>query len=302
MGYKAGYTLDRVPVHRRAHSHTHSHTHSYTTDTLDTPISLPCMCLDWGRKPEYPEETPAARGEHTNSAHTGPRWESNPRPWRSKIMVSLFLLSLPLLPVIITLCRSPLRALYHRVCERVLKVLRGKVCVRRTHAYIFCVFLDEVVRREAPLRVLELGMHCGYTSVRILRLLPTSGTLLTVEVDPLTAEKGEEILLVAGFKNSQFQVLPCSSAEAISRLASHLGEDLLDLVVMDHDPEQYLPDLLALQRENLLSKRSVLILNRVAEAGARVVLEYLTTKPHDYTVHQRFKDMLEIRCGNSESF
>lgn len=65
------------------------------------------------------------------------------------------------------------------------------------------VFLDEVVRREAPLRVLELGMHCGYTSVRILRLLPTSGTLLTVEVDPLTAEKGEEILLVAGFKNSQ---------------------------------------------------------------------------------------------------
>ncbi|KAF4091748.1 hypothetical protein AMELA_G00040990 [Ameiurus melas] len=47
--------------------------HSYTTDTLDTPISLPCMSLDWGRKPEYREETPTARGEHANSAHTGPR-------------------------------------------------------------------------------------------------------------------------------------------------------------------------------------------------------------------------------------
>ncbi|KAF5895773.1 transmembrane O-methyltransferase, partial [Clarias magur] len=117
------------------------------------------------------------------------------------------------------------------------------------------VFLDEVVRCKAPLRVLELGMHCGYTSVRILRLLPTSGKLLAVEVDPLTAEKGEEILLVAGFKNSQFQVLPCSSADAISSLASYLGEERLDLVVMDHDPEQYLQDFLALQRHNLLSKQ-----------------------------------------------
>lgn len=63
--------------------------------------------------------------------------------------------------------------------------------------------MEEVVRREAPLRVLELGMHCGYTSVRILRQLPVSGRLLTVELDPLTAEKGEEIILVAGFKNPQ---------------------------------------------------------------------------------------------------
>ncbi|KAK3567325.1 hypothetical protein QTP86_019614 [Hemibagrus guttatus] len=34
------------------------------------PINLPCMSLDWGRKLEYPEETPEARGEHANSTHT----------------------------------------------------------------------------------------------------------------------------------------------------------------------------------------------------------------------------------------
>ncbi|KAF4070999.1 hypothetical protein AMELA_G00279870 [Ameiurus melas] len=79
IGHKAGYTLDRVPVHRRAQSHTHSHTHSYTMNTLDMAISLPCMSLDWGRKLEYPEETPAARGEHANSAHTWPQQDSNPR-------------------------------------------------------------------------------------------------------------------------------------------------------------------------------------------------------------------------------
>ncbi|KAK3544517.1 hypothetical protein QTP86_014096 [Hemibagrus guttatus] len=49
-----------------------------TTDNLEMPINLPCMSLDWGRKPEYPEETPEARGEHANSTQTWRRRESNP--------------------------------------------------------------------------------------------------------------------------------------------------------------------------------------------------------------------------------
>lgn len=57
--------------------------------------------------------------------------------------------------------------------------------------------------RTRPSLVLELGMHCGYSSVRLLRLLPPAGRLITVELDPLTAELGEEIILVAGFKHSQ---------------------------------------------------------------------------------------------------
>ncbi|KAK3563588.1 hypothetical protein QTP86_031457 [Hemibagrus guttatus] len=82
-GIKAGYTLDRVPTHRRAHTHSHSH----TTDNLEMPINLPCMSLDWGRKPEYPERTPEAWGEHANSTHTWRRWGSNPQPWRCEANV-----------------------------------------------------------------------------------------------------------------------------------------------------------------------------------------------------------------------
>lgn len=63
--------------------------------------------------------------------------------------------------------------------------------------------LDDVVRRVRPSRALELGTHCGYSSVRLLRLLPPAGRLITVELDPLAAELGEEIILVAGFKHSQ---------------------------------------------------------------------------------------------------
>ncbi|KAK3556826.1 hypothetical protein QTP70_022263, partial [Hemibagrus guttatus] len=54
---------------------THTLIHSHTTDNLEMPINLQCMSLDRGRKPEYPEETPEARGEHANSTHT---WRIKP--------------------------------------------------------------------------------------------------------------------------------------------------------------------------------------------------------------------------------
>ncbi|KAK3524842.1 hypothetical protein QTP86_007580 [Hemibagrus guttatus] len=60
---------------------------THTTDNLEMPISLQCMSLDWGRKPEYPEESPEARGEHANSTHTWQRQESNPQPWRGEANV-----------------------------------------------------------------------------------------------------------------------------------------------------------------------------------------------------------------------
>ncbi|KAK3537962.1 hypothetical protein QTP70_024796 [Hemibagrus guttatus] len=70
LGIKAGYTLDGVPTHRRAHTHSHSLTQSHTMDNLEMPINLQCMSLDRGRKTEYPEKTPEAQGQHANSTHT----------------------------------------------------------------------------------------------------------------------------------------------------------------------------------------------------------------------------------------
>ncbi|XP_008324883.1 transmembrane O-methyltransferase homolog [Cynoglossus semilaevis] len=247
----------------------------------------------------------------------------------------LLAVSVPLLPAIIMLstrCRHRVSSLYHKALAWARKMVGGKVCVRRTHAFVFtqCThgkvdsvletfdlyaaknpslaidqdmgkILDEAVMRLHPSSVLELGMHCGYSSVRMLRLLPPTGKLITVEMDPLTADLGEEIILVSGFKHHQFQVLTSSSANIIRTLHLFLDQNCrkgLDLVLMDHDPQQYLPDLLALQKEELLcsSGCSILFINRTrgSDEDLREVLAHVTLNPKYLSIGKHLPFILEV--------
>ncbi|KAK7922200.1 hypothetical protein WMY93_009102 [Mugilogobius chulae] len=117
----------------------------------------------------------------------------------------------------------------------------------------------------AALMVLELGMHCGYNSVRMLRLLPPGGRLITVEQDSQTADYGEELILVAGFKHHQFEVIISSSREAIPLLPGRVGshQDGFSL---------YLADLMSLEREGLLRSEgcSVVLICRERGAGGGI--------------------------------
>ncbi|KAK3538065.1 hypothetical protein QTP70_027417 [Hemibagrus guttatus] len=79
LGIKAGYTLDRVPTHRRAHTHTHSHaiTHYGQFRDANQPTT---HVFGLG------EETPRHR-ENMQTPHTLRRQESNPQPWRCEANV-----------------------------------------------------------------------------------------------------------------------------------------------------------------------------------------------------------------------
>ncbi|KAK3517029.1 hypothetical protein QTP70_032324, partial [Hemibagrus guttatus] len=62
LGIKAGYTLDGVPTHCRAHTHTLSFTHTITQFRDANQPTMHVFGLG--------EETPEARGEHAKSTHT----------------------------------------------------------------------------------------------------------------------------------------------------------------------------------------------------------------------------------------
>ncbi|XP_023698782.1 transmembrane O-methyltransferase homolog [Paramormyrops kingsleyae] len=155
-------------------------------------------------------------------------------------------------------------------------------------------YVEEVVRRVAPSQALELGTHCGYSSIRILCALPSSGRLLTVEKDLATADAGEEIILVAGFKNPQFQVLTSPSVEAITHLHSHLGDKLVELVLMDHDVQQYLPELMLLESGGSLATGCVLLANNVHLSGAQSFLDYIRSQPGRYRINSLTQGLLEL--------
>jgi hypothetical protein len=47
--------------------------------------------------------------------------------------------------------------------------------------------LDQAIRSKSPTSAMEIGAYCGYTAVRIGRLMPEDGKLVSIEIDPLFA-------------------------------------------------------------------------------------------------------------------
>ena len=103
----------------------------------------------------------------------------------------------------------------------------------------------------------------------------------------------------------QFEVLTCSSTEAIAGLRARLhgdqeGEEGLDLVLMDHDPRLYLRDLRALEGGGLLRPGGcvVLMVFRGRDPAARrQVLDHVGSRPHSYSPSVRTGPggMMEVR-------
>lgn len=93
-----------------------------------------------------------------------------------------------------------------------------------------------------------------------------------------------------------------SSAKAIPTLRPHLGADKganegFTLILMDHDPRQYLPDLLALEREELLSPSgcSIILINRSKrQDDVSDVLAEIRSKSNLYSVMSDHQFMLEV--------
>lgn len=61
--------------------------------------------------------------------------------------------------------------------------------------------LDSVVSEVNPTSVLELGTYCGYSTVRIARLLPPHAKLITLEFNPDFAAIARQVISWAGVED-----------------------------------------------------------------------------------------------------
>lgn len=134
--------------------------------------------------------------------------------------------------------------------------------------------MDEVIHEYSPSLVLELGAYCGYSAVRMARLLPPGARLLTMEKNPDYAAITQQMLNFAGVQE-KVTILIGASQDLIPQLKKKHEVDTLDLVFLDHWKDRYLPDTILLEECGLLRKGTVLLADNVIVPGTPDFLAYV---------------------------
>ncbi|XP_024133686.2 transmembrane O-methyltransferase homolog [Oryzias melastigma] len=162
--------------------------------------------------------------------------------------------------------------------------------------------LDRMLMEQSPLTVLELGAHCGYSTIRIARALPLGGRLYSIEMDQTNAAIAEKIIRLAGFDDDTVELIVNPSDEVIPRLRSDYNLERVDFVFMDHWKKCYLPDLQMLEECGLLGKGSVILADNVLFPGAPKFLRYIRKSGlYEWKIHRATLEYSKgIRDGMAE--
>ncbi|XP_072207410.1 catechol O-methyltransferase isoform X2 [Excalfactoria chinensis] len=140
------------------------------------------------------------------------------------------------------------------------------------------VILDKTVKEINPKVALELGTYCGYSAVRIARLLKAGARLLTVEFNPEFAAIAKQMIEFAGVQD-KVKLLEGPSEVIIPQLKKKYEVDTLDFVFVDHWKDRYAPDTILLQECSLLRKGSVLLADNIIFPGAPEFVKYIRNNP-----------------------
>ncbi|XP_036389033.1 catechol O-methyltransferase A [Megalops cyprinoides] len=138
--------------------------------------------------------------------------------------------------------------------------------------------LDSVVSELNPNTSLELGTYCGYSTVRIARLLPPGARLITLEFNPDYAAVARQVISWAGVQD-KVELVEGPSGDLIPQMKERFGVETFDFVFLDHWKDRYLPDTNLLEECGLLRKGAVLLADNVICPGTPEYLAYIRNSP-----------------------
>ena len=143
--------------------------------------------------------------------------------------------------------------------------------------------LDDAIKKAAPSAAMELGTYCGYSAVRIGRLLPPGGKLVSVEVDPLYAAIATKVPPEPLRATPRHRALTSAGPPHARQVVEHAGlgdkvkieiGDLagkfdtiaakyslgpLDALLMDHGASNYLADLRILESKGMIKEDTAVL-------------------------------------------
>src|SRR5687767_14783947 len=170
--------------------------------------------------------------------------------------------------------------------------------------------LDRAVRRAAPQLLLELGTYCGYSALRMARVMPAGARICSIEFSRDNAEIARRIWSHAGLGDEVMCVVGTlgDGGATIERLrADHgFGEGTVDFVFVDHDKAAYLPDLERILTQRWLHPGSLVVADNVRFPGAPEYKAYIdaqqgrtwSTTEHD--THVEYQSLIKDLVLESE--
>ncbi len=170
--------------------------------------------------------------------------------------------------------------------------------------------LDAAVRRVQPHLVLELGTYCGYSALRMARLLPPAGRIVSIEFSEANADVARRILEHAGVADRVTLVVGTlgdggSTVEALEQRHG-VTQGAVDLVFLDHDKDAYLPDLERLLERGWLHPGSVAVADNVRFPGAPAYREFMTReqgrtwRTTEHSTHLEYQSLIKDLVLESE--
>jgi len=170
--------------------------------------------------------------------------------------------------------------------------------------------LDRAVRRASPRLLLELGTYCGYSALRMARIMPAGARVCSIEFSPANAAIARRIWDHAGIGDQLTVVVGTlgDGGSTIDRLRTEhgFGEGTVDFVFVDHDKAAYLPDLESILGERWLHPGSIVVADNVRFPGAPEYRDYLeaqqgkTWQTIEHDTHVEYQSLLKDLVLESE--
>jgi catechol O-methyltransferase len=170
--------------------------------------------------------------------------------------------------------------------------------------------LDRAVRRASPHLLLELGTYCGYSALRMSRVMPAGARLCSIEFNGDNAAIARRIWDHAGIGDQLTTIVGTlgDGGSTIGRLRAEHGfrEGMVDFVFVDHDKAAYLPDLERMLGERWLHPGSIVVADNVRFPGAPQYRAYLeaqqgnTWHTIEHDTHAEYQSLIKDLVLESE--
>jgi catechol O-methyltransferase len=170
--------------------------------------------------------------------------------------------------------------------------------------------LDRAVQRASPSLLLELGTYCGYSGLRMARVMPPDARLYSLEFSPANADIARRIWDHAGVGDRLTVVVGTlgDGGATIERLRGEFGfaDGAVDFVFVDHDKEAYLPDLERILEQRWLHPGTIVVADNVKFPGAPKYKDYIeaaegkTWRTTQHDTHVEYQSLLKDLVLESE--